>query len=491
MTAFLIKSTIALCVLLGVYYLLLEKEKFNQFNRFFLLGSLLISFVIPFVTIEIIGEVSNVATNSVAVSGQLTAEIVEEKTPVYEIIGWLLYGIITAALFFRFIKNLYKLIQKTNAVSVLKYQNVRLVLLKEQTLPYTFLNTIFVNEEDYQNKKIESELFTHELIHVNQKHSMDVLLIELIKTVFWFNPIFIFYKKAIQLNHEFLADNKVVKSHNNVSFYQHLLLSKANQSPIYYLASNLNYSITKKRLIMMTTTTSVSRGLFKKTLLLPLLTGLVYLLCTKTVAQEVKAKTASGKETTKKASLFATYYDNTTFKIKDDKGVVVVEKKYNDLTLAEKKAVPNVFEGSKFPPNNEELEKKLEKGGPESVEIDLYDPKNQKVKKEEGTVYKTSDLTENPVYPDGVEAFYEFIGQNYKMPTTPADVKLKGRVYVTFVVEKDGTLADFKLLRDIGYGSGEEAIRVLKLCPKWIPGKVNGEPVAVMYSLPITVQAAE
>ncbi|KUJ63241.1 regulatory sensor-transducer, BlaR1/MecR1 family protein [Flavobacteriaceae bacterium CRH] len=490
MTEFLIKSTVALCVLLSAYYLLLEKEKFHQFNRFFLLGSLAISFVIPFVTIEIIQEVSAVTTSSVAIPGKITAQIIEEKTPFYVLLGWILYAIITTVLFVRFINNLNKMMNKMKSGVRIKHQNATLVLLKEQTLPYTFLNTIFINEDDYQNKKIESELFTHELIHVNQKHSWDILLIEITKTVFWFNPIFIFYKKAIQLNHEFLADEKVVKSHNDVSFYQNLLLTKANQSPIYYLASNLNYSVTKKRLIMMTTTTSVSRGLFKKTILLPLLTGLVYFLCTKTVAQETKSKTTSENEIAKKPTRTESYYDKTTFKIKDDKGVVVTEKKFKELTPAEKKVVPNIFTDSKISPTTkEELDKKLEKGGPETVEIDLYDPKNQKVKKEEGSIYKSIDLTENPDYPGGMAEFYKFVGQNFKTPLTPADVKLKGRIYITFIVEKDGKLSDFKLLRDIGYGTGEEAIRVLKLSPNWTPGKVNGEPVATMYSLPITIQA--
>ena len=485
MTAFLIKSTIALCVLLGAYHLFLEKEKFHRFNRFFLIFSVLISFVLPFITIEIIQEVASTANKSIVVPGQITASVVKEEIPFYLIFGWILYGIVTAVLFFRFTANLYKLIKKSKAGVKIKHQKATLVLLQEQTLPYTFLNTIFINEVEYQNNKIETELFTHELIHVNQKHSLYILLIEIIKNIFWFNPIFIFYKKAIQLNHEFLADEKVVKSHNNVSYYQNLLLSKANQNPVYYLASNLNYSVTKKRLIMMTTTTSPSRGFFKKTILLPLFTGLVYFLCTKTVAQEVKAN----NETAPKKSSYATYYDKTTFKIKNDKGVVVTEKKYKELTPAEKKAVPNVLEGLKFPPTKEEMDTRIEKGGPDTIEIDLYDPKNQKVKKEEGTVYKTVDLSEDPTYPGGMEAFYKFVGQNYKTPVTPADVKLKGRVYIAFVVGKDGALTDFKLLRDIGYGTGDEAIRVLKLSQNWVPGKVNGEPVATMYSLPITIQS--
>ena len=241
----------------------------------------------------------------------------------------------------------------------------------------------------------------------------------------------------------------------------------------------------------MTTTTSPSRGFFKKTILLPLLTGLVYFLCTKTVAQETKTKATANKETTKKQSKYDSYYDKTTFKIKDDKGTVVAEKKYKDLTPAEQKAVPNIFEGVKFPATKEDVDAKLEKGGPDTIEIDLYDPKNQKVKGPEGTIYKTANLTENPSYPEGIEQFYKFIGQNFKVPVTPAGVKLKGRVYITFMIEKDGALTDFKMLRDIGYGTGDEAIRVLKLCQNWIPGKINGEPVATMYSLPITIQSPD
>jgi len=495
MIDFIIKSTIALCVLLGAYHLLLEKEKFHQFNRFFLLMSLLISFVIPFVTIEIIEKVANIQTNNVVIPGQITAQIIEEKLPIHIVLAWFLYVAVTLFLLFRFIQNLYELIRKTNSAATVKYQNAKLVLLKEKTLPYTFWNTIFINEEDYKNKKIEKELFTHELIHVNQKHSLDILLIEIIKTVFWFNPIFIFYKKAIQLNHEFLADEKVVRSHHNVSFYQNLLLEKANQSPIYYLASNLNYYVTKKRLIMMTTTTSVSRGLFKKTLLLPLLTGLVYLLCTKTVAQETKSKTTTNAEAEKKPVSFKAYYDDTTFKIKDDKGLVVKEKKYSELTLAEKKLIAGDFEGSKFSINEEEINKN-QKLGSEMITIETYkttlNKENDLVKKQDGfkISYDTTSVKE-PQFSKGIEEFYKFIGSNFKMPLEASKSKVSGKIMMKFIVEKDGSLSEIKVEKDLGYGLGNEAIRVLKLSPKWNPASKNGEPIRVEYSLPITIQAKE
>ena len=110
------------------------------------------------------------------------------------------------------------------------------------------------------------------------------------------------------------------------------------------------------------------------------------------------------------------------------------------------------------------------------------------VVEEDNTVYNTAGIEVKPDFPGGMEKFYKFVGNNYQ---TPEEEGLKGKVYVTFVVEKDGSLTDIKVVRDIGYGTGKEAIRVLNKCPKWKPGEQNGKPVRVLYSLPITIQSAE
>jgi hypothetical protein len=161
-----------------------------------------------------------------------------------------------------------------------------LILVEEKTLPHTFLSSIFINFEDYNNRNIEDELYTHELVHVNQKHTLDILFIEFLKVIFWFNPLLIFYKKAIQLNHEFLADEEIVKTYNNVPFYQNLLLQKGSGNKTIYLASNMNYSVTKKRLIMMTKSTSQKIAVLKKIAIIPILAGLIYFFCVEVVAQE-------------------------------------------------------------------------------------------------------------------------------------------------------------------------------------------------------------
>ena len=286
MTDFLIKSTVPLLVLLALYHLILEKEKMHQFNRFYLLFGLAFSLVVPFITIEIIEEITRPIIQNSPIQINQGSIVLVEETNYLPIILWSIYGLVTTLFSIRFLSNLLKIISKINSNKSVDYKNAKLILLEEKVLPHTFLNFIFINETDYNNRKIETELFSHELTHVVQKHTFDVLFIELLKTIFWFNPIFIFYKKAIQLNHEFLADEKVITTYNNVSFYQNLLLSKANSTPTYYLTSNLNYSLTKKRLIMMTKTTSQTKAILKKIAIIPFIFGLVYFLCFETVAQE-------------------------------------------------------------------------------------------------------------------------------------------------------------------------------------------------------------
>ncbi|MCI4443882.1 MAG: energy transducer TonB [Lentimicrobium sp.] len=110
------------------------------------------------------------------------------------------------------------------------------------------------------------------------------------------------------------------------------------------------------------------------------------------------------------------------------------------------------------------------------------------VVEEDNTVYNTAGIEVKPDFPGGMDKFNAFVAKNYQ---APEEEGLKGKVYVTFVVEKDGSLTDIKVLRDIGYGTGKEAIRVLGKCPKWTPGEQNGKKVRCTFSLPISIQSAE
>lgn len=573
MIDFLFKSSISLLVLLLFYHLVLEKEKMHQFNRFYLLFSIVFSFVVPFITIEVIDESADalVQTNTV-MTGTATMGIVQETANYTAIVVWSLYGLITLLLLFRFMRNILKIKSKIKSNTTINYKNAKLVLLEEKTLPHTFWNSIFINETDYYNRKIEAELYTHELIHVTQKHTLDILFIEMLKTLFWFNPIFIFYKKAIQLNHEFLADEQVICSYKNVPFYQNLLLTKANENQTFYLTSNLNYSITKKRFIMMTKNVSRTRILLSKIILLPLFSTLIFFICVESIGQEKSVSTSENTPQSKKNSpqsndskdkLRDAYYAGVQIIVKDNKSRnTIIDKKYEELTLAEKnrflnyvpspmvkktpteeefkswkneknfaiwlddKNIPNselnqyttkdiaYFSGSFVYKNartkthpqlyqfhlytDEYFDKNLKdshlKFSGKELRITVMEKKQEKAQPAESKAIKIqnnkilglSDVSEKPAFPGGIEKFYQFVGANFR---TPSDPNLKGKVYITYIIEKDGSLSDFKILRDIGFGTGEEAIRVLKLSPKWIPGKIDGNPVKVMYSLPITIQS--
>ncbi len=183
MIDFLIKSTISLLVLLLFYHLILEKEKMFHFNRYFLLVSLLFSLAVPFASFKIHQDIP-VLYNNVIPQQTITAENLPVQTEVVNITAieetnyllplvWLIYIVITLALSFRFIRNIYKITSKAKGAKVIIQKDARLVLLTEETLPYTFWNSIYINQNDYENRQIEQELFTHEIAHVKQNiHSM-------------------------------------------------------------------------------------------------------------------------------------------------------------------------------------------------------------------------------------------------------------------------------------------------------------------------------
>ena len=289
MIAYLIKSSICLLLLLVFYKLLLEKEKMHQFNRAYLLGSVLFSFLVPLYVINIYVPVETLDFPIDFDEELLNGEILQQKKEIsYWTIAGILSLVISTVFFVRFIVNLSKIILKIRQNTKIKIDNATLVLVEDLISPHTFWNYIFINKEEYKNEKLEEELLTHELTHVTQRHTIDVLLIELLKIIFWFNPLFYFLKKLIQLNHEFIADNKVIHLHKNISEYQHLLLNKAAWNNDYYLASNLNYSLTKKRLVMMSTRTSKVNNWLKKLAVIPLLTGSIYVFAERVESYEMK-----------------------------------------------------------------------------------------------------------------------------------------------------------------------------------------------------------
>ncbi|WP_264554526.1 M56 family metallopeptidase [Flavobacterium sp. N1946] len=318
-------------------------KRHTVLNRFYLLVSVVVSMIIPFLTFEIRDEIP--VQTPAPMNLPHFEEVKNISIPVKEVIDytpiifWSLFGLITLLMLFRFGKNIWKIHIKSKSNQSIQYGGARLVLLKEKILPHTFLNTIFVNEKDYYTMDIEEELFTHELVHVNQKHTLDILFIEFLKTIFWFNPVFFFYKKAIQLNHEFLADQAVVVAYDDVPFYQNLLLQKGIMNETIYLTSNLNYSVTKKRLLMMTKNSSNGLIVLKKTAILPLLAGLISFSCVETVEEEITNSVSSKyyQKNLDEDKRRDSYYAGVRVIVDNQMDGIKFDKVYEELTLTEKR----------------------------------------------------------------------------------------------------------------------------------------------------------
>jgi bla regulator protein blaR1 len=181
----------------------------------------------------------------------------------------IVYLLVATVLFLRFLLNLIRLIRLLKTSTKIAQSGHTLVLIETETLPYSFLKYIVVNAEAYRSGTIEPELLQHEHAHVRQKHSLDIILIELTRIVIWFNPVVWLLGKAVQLNHEYLADEAVLES-REITTYQNILLNVVFRNHSTYLASNFAYSCTKNRLIMMKKNPSGSDSL-RKLLTLPLI----------------------------------------------------------------------------------------------------------------------------------------------------------------------------------------------------------------------------
>jgi hypothetical protein len=275
MTTYIIKSSVSLLLMFGIYWFLLRKEKLFVFNRFFLISSIIFSLAVPFISIPVnftetpqlsgfipaydyaIPEISTIVNIS-AQDGNISQPYTEKQpSPInIPVILFALYFSGVLLFLTRFMRNIYLIIRKKESSEKLRFDGYRIILINDVKGPYCFFSSIFLNREDYLNGRIDRELFNHELEHVRQSHTIDIILIELVKIFYWFNPVNLLYDRAIRLNHEYLADNGVISENYNIKDYSDKLLSFITGRSNMSLTSGLNHSFTKKRLLMMTKTGS-------------------------------------------------------------------------------------------------------------------------------------------------------------------------------------------------------------------------------------------
>jgi beta-lactamase regulating signal transducer with metallopeptidase domain len=262
----------------------------HHFKRFYLLFSLIFAYTIPLVTITY--ETDTVISKEniqQPVHHQILSDNVQIKatsSDYFSTIVWIVYGIGVLIFAVRFIKNIYHLIKKVRRNENLKEPSHINVLLTNSIIPHTFLHYIFVPKKEFEKKAIPKEVLLHEKTHVQQRHTLDILFVEIFQVIFWFNPIWFWVKKAIKLNHEFLADQKVLKQQFSIHQYMDLLVNYPNSSHQAVLASPVNYSLTKKRIVMMSQQFSKTKATTRLLLFLPILLGCILLFNNKMVAQQ-------------------------------------------------------------------------------------------------------------------------------------------------------------------------------------------------------------
>ena len=455
METYIYKMIALSAIFILLYFVFLEKEKNHHFKRFYLLISALFSILVPLISINYgaIEVVENINPNNSELMILPETKLVESSIFTTENMLWAIYIVGFSLLFLKFSWGIFKLIKEIKFSEKIKQDHFQFILKQNKFTPYSFWNAIFLNKSDFLEGKIDNKIILHEKTHVNQKHSIDVIFIEIMLCVFWFNPAFYFYRKAIVTNHEFLADEEVLKQNHEVENYQKLILNELISEKILF-THPFNLNNTKKRIIMMTTKISKITKL-KSYLTLPI-----------------------------SALLFFAFVEKVPAKIENtvNKSLQKIVKK-GEAQFSETQ-VSNI-------------EKSALKNEMISIKKDTIKPKKQKVEKvkEENTemipppppVPEITSQTE-PEFPGGLAALRNKLAENFdvsKMKNSKGT--LKGVLII--IVSEDGKSynANYQFDDENFKTAAKDALEKTLKGVEWKPGTLNGKPVASQLKLPITM----
>ena len=428
---YFLEVNIAIALFYLFYRLFFAGDTFWKTRRYYMLFSILLSFVYPFLSIENWLQkqepVQKLIVNY-ATLPEFTVTAVRE-TSIFSLgnILMAIYGLVVLILLVRFIIQLVSILSIRLHGTVKMVQNTRIIALEKEVTPFSFFGSVFMNP-DLHNERETKEILAHELTHVRQGHSFDVLVSELLSIVLWLNPATWLLKREIRQNLEFLADNKVLESGFDSQTYQYHLLQLSYQTPEHKLGNKFNVSPLKKRIIMMNQKKSAKASLLKYSLIVPLALALVVSSNAQTVINKAKRALTTTKE------------------------VKATEKK-------------SMTAPAKSP-----------------VNLTAHLTINDSVATE-----KTWDVVEKmPQYPGGDEDMIVYLEKNIKYPLEAQKKGTEGRVIVSFIVSSTGKVVSPKILRGVDTYLDQEAVRIVSTFPTWIPGEQNGEKVSVRYTLPVT-----
>ncbi|WP_421919652.1 TonB family protein [Marinifilum sp.] len=385
-----------------------------------------------------------VLTSQQYLSANVLQEVVitaDKRINWYQYIGIVyLIGLFLLAL--RFFKNLIQLLIWMRTNKRINENGMKLIVMNEDYPPFSFLNSIFVSDKDYQKPGFAA-IFEHERVHVDQLHTFDLLVLEILTVVFWINPLVWMYKYSIQEVHEYLADDKVVSGDVNPSEYKMHIVNQFAGGDLFRLANNFGQSTLKKRISMLGKIKTPKVALVKLILLIPIVLLLL--------------------------SAFA-------FTIEEE------EKLSNNISFNE--IIPGGLrqlysftdlQPANFPDDDVNFVHGNFKSGMSTL--------TYKEKVNPNQIYRIADIM--PEYPGGINVLKDYIANEIHYPKKAQINKTEGKVYVSFVVGKSGDVKSVYINRGVSPELDKEALRVVSSLKKWTPGKHKGNLVNVAYTLPI------
>ncbi|MDR6516148.1 M56 family metallopeptidase [Chryseobacterium camelliae] len=456
----LFKIILCSALLIALYYGFLQKEKMYRFNRIYLLFSLLFSYAVPFISIS---TEAPKPVNRLQTTLETTQQILD-LTPGqndFDFINliWIIYGIITTVFLCRLIISFMK-IKNVKGEKII-YQNQKVSVTEDEIQPFSFWDTIYLGKRYFMNNQIDDRIFLHEKSHLEQKHSIDLIIIEIVKAFTWFNPAVYFYKNAILMNHEFLADDSVLKNNFNVKDYQNLVLEEIISNQNYTLTNTFNFKNTKKRFIMMNTKKSTWTQV-KKAISIPALVIVFGLFVEKTYAHPIEKMI---ERTQKKMS--GPDYDPAD------------QTKQNEGTESAKY---DLSEASKIPEQLIENKKIQDTIRPQ-------EGKNTNLN-QETVSNSTNDPTQLPQFPGGMNELRNKVLKLFDASRLEAE-KPKGlsRADILYTVNETGSVVNIKVAGNNESFNNEALISFKKANENvtWKPAEKDGKPVNYAMRMPLTM----
>ena len=484
------------------YWLLFRKHTFFVWNRFYLIGSLLLSFLLPLIHFP---DNARVMPTAVYVVSTIPVYIASQETEKFAFhwsqFIWAVQAIGASLMLIKLLEGFRDLFRIIRAGESIPLEEHTLVLLPHNEIgSFSFFKWLVINHEDYD--KHFDPILRHESVHIRQMHTLDVLLVEFLKVAFWFNPVLWFYKNSLQEVHEFLADEEAPNRDQYASF----LVSYALSAPIASLTNHFfNTSMLKSRIIMIYKNRNSQWVLGKYFLIFPLI-GIILML---TAARERLLNAVERKDyqliSSKNITVEGTVKDEDGKAIK---AATVIVKGSNKGTSTDRNGrfkLENISVGSTLVVSHINYESfTIDMNGSDALnEIILRKRANvlsEVTVKSENTGDQTKPspksnqaekftvVEQQPQFPGGMDALMQYLSSAIVYPEKAARQRIEGRVIVSFTVSENGDVSNPKILKGIGAGLDEEAVRIVTKMPRWEPGIQGGEAVAVQYNLPVTFQ---